>query len=317
MRRRSPRRSRLLGGGPEEMPAHWNHRLKHNQEKIRTGEISSVAEVVRDLSAYGGDRGLSTGERTLLVKARRILISEVAIVKGVEAAEAEGLVDDALGGDGKAERPRDLPPRLGRRARARRGHRQPDGPAQAVHRPAWQAPPSLHPARLRGLPGGGQDLRRRRPRARKELGSGLASSKYAGCAVPGEARSLSTRSGLRALREDPRTVVLVHDGSRCLVTPRARRAHRRRGGAADVDGVVPAVPVSDTIKVAENGSVSRRSIGRGCGPSRPRRPSGWTFCAGSTPPPTTACAPRPTTPPSSRRPAGVSPSSRARRRTSS
>ena len=92
----------ILREGPEEMPDHWNHRLKHNQEKIRSGEISSVAEVVRDLSAYGGDRGLSTGERNLLAKARRILISEVALGKSLEIDEAEALVDGALRGDGKA-----------------------------------------------------------------------------------------------------------------------------------------------------------------------------------------------------------------------
>jgi CarD family transcriptional regulator len=92
----------ILRGGPEDMPAHWNHRLKHNQEKIRSGEISSVAEVVRDLSAHGGDRGLSTGERNLLAKARRILISEVALGKSLEVDEAETLVDDALRGGGKA-----------------------------------------------------------------------------------------------------------------------------------------------------------------------------------------------------------------------
>jgi CarD family transcriptional regulator len=91
----------ILGSGPEDMPAHWNHRLKHNQEKIRSGEISRVAEVVRDLSAHGGDRGLSTGERNLLAKARRILVSEVALGKNLEAGEAEALVDGALRGDGK------------------------------------------------------------------------------------------------------------------------------------------------------------------------------------------------------------------------
>ncbi len=91
----------VLRGGPEDMPAHWNHRLKHNQDKLRSGEISSVAEVVRDLSAHGDDRGLSTGERNLLAKARRILISEVALGKRLETREAEALVDGALHGDGK------------------------------------------------------------------------------------------------------------------------------------------------------------------------------------------------------------------------
>jgi len=86
----------LLGGEVTEMPSNWNHRLKHNQGKIKSGEIHQVAEVVRNLSRYGADSGLSTGERTMLMKARQILSSEVALVKGVDPAEAERLVDDAL-----------------------------------------------------------------------------------------------------------------------------------------------------------------------------------------------------------------------------
>lgn len=80
--------------------------------------------------------------------------------------------------------------------------------------------------------------------------------KYASCAPPGESRSHSTRSGLLMCLEDPQTIVLVHDGSRCLVTPvlidRVVEAAKERG----VDGVIPTVPVSDTIKVTENGSVT-------------------------------------------------------------
>lgn len=79
-----------------EMPANWNHRLKHNREKIRSGDISEVAEVVRNLSVYGGEHGLSTGERGMLVKARQILISEIALVRDVDPEEAASLVDDAL-----------------------------------------------------------------------------------------------------------------------------------------------------------------------------------------------------------------------------
>jgi CarD family transcriptional regulator len=90
----------ILREAPEEMPEHWNHRLKHNQEKIRSGEISRVAEVVRDLSDYGDEHGLSTGERNLLAKARRILISEVALCKNLTPEVAEALVDGALDGKG-------------------------------------------------------------------------------------------------------------------------------------------------------------------------------------------------------------------------
>ena len=80
-------------------------------------------------------------------------------------------------------------------------------------------------------------------------------TKYAKCAEPGGARSLSTRNGLILCEEDPGTVVLVHDGSRCLVTPYLIGCvvEAARGGA---DGVVPAIPVSDTIKVAREGAVS-------------------------------------------------------------
>jgi CarD family transcriptional regulator, regulator of rRNA transcription len=86
----------VLGADTTQMPSNWNHRLKHNREKIKSGEISQIAEVVRNLSVYGGEHGLSTGERTMLMKARQILVSEIALVRGLEIAEAERMVDDAL-----------------------------------------------------------------------------------------------------------------------------------------------------------------------------------------------------------------------------
>ena len=86
----------VLGADTTDMPSNWNHRLKHNREKIKSGEISQIAEVVRNLSVYGGEHGLSTGERTMLMKARQILVSEIALVRDVGAAEAERLVDGAL-----------------------------------------------------------------------------------------------------------------------------------------------------------------------------------------------------------------------------
>ena len=90
----------------------------------------------------------------------------------------------------------------------------------------------------------------------EDLADEAGITKYAGCAEPGEARSLSARSGLLLCEEGPETIVLVHDGSRCLITPELieRVIEAARGGA---DGVIPVVPVSDTIKVAENGSIER------------------------------------------------------------
>ena len=81
-------------------------------------------------------------------------------------------------------------------------------------------------------------------------------SKYAGCAPPGESRSLSARSGLSLLEEAPETIVLVHDGSRCLVTlGLVRRVVAALVGDPGADGVVPALPVPDTTKLVENGTI--------------------------------------------------------------
>lgn len=86
----------VLRGEATDMPGNWNHRFKHNQGKIRNGEILEVAEVVRNLSTYGAEHSLSTGERNMLLKARRILASEMALVKGMEIDETETLINDAL-----------------------------------------------------------------------------------------------------------------------------------------------------------------------------------------------------------------------------
>jgi 2-C-methyl-D-erythritol 4-phosphate cytidylyltransferase len=80
-------------------------------------------------------------------------------------------------------------------------------------------------------------------------------SKYAACAEPGESRSLSTRNGLLLCEDDPETIVLVHDGSRCLVTPDLiGRVVEAAWAGSKPDGVVPGIPVSDTIKVAGEGT---------------------------------------------------------------
>ncbi len=90
----------------------------------------------------------------------------------------------------------------------------------------------------------------------KNLAGEAGFSKYAGCALPGEARSLSTKNGLGLLsHEPPETIVLVHDGSRCLLTPELVGRVVEAALSEGVDGVVPAVPVPDTIKVAEDGAV--------------------------------------------------------------
>lgn len=87
-------------------------------------------------------------------------------------------------------------------------------------------------------------------------------SRYAGCAAPGESRPHSTMSGLALMEEPEETIVLVHDGSRCLVTSRLIE----RVVAAfseEVEGVIPVLPISDTVKEVREGVV-RETLDRSC-----------------------------------------------------
>jgi 2-C-methyl-D-erythritol 4-phosphate cytidylyltransferase len=91
----------------------------------------------------------------------------------------------------------------------------------------------------------------------EDLAQRAGISKYFACADAGDTRSLSTRNGLRLCEEDPETLVLVHDGSRCLVTPDLiGRVVEAASQASGPDGVVPGVAVSDTIKVVRGNVVS-------------------------------------------------------------
>ncbi|MSS83223.1 CarD family transcriptional regulator [Actinomycetaceae bacterium WB03_NA08] len=79
-----------------EEPSNWSRRFKANQEKIATGNIVRVSEVVRDLSRRDADKGLSAGEKRMLTKARQILVSELKLARDVDEDEATEELDQAL-----------------------------------------------------------------------------------------------------------------------------------------------------------------------------------------------------------------------------
>ena len=72
---------KVLLGGSTEMPKNWNRRFKHNRDKMKTGDILELAEVVRNLSLRDHEKGLSTGEKQMYVKAKKILASELMYAK--------------------------------------------------------------------------------------------------------------------------------------------------------------------------------------------------------------------------------------------
>ena len=79
-----------------EEPTNWSRRYKANVEKIATGDIVRVAEVVRDLSRRDNEKGLSVGEKRMLAKARQILISELALARETDEEEATAQLDKVL-----------------------------------------------------------------------------------------------------------------------------------------------------------------------------------------------------------------------------
>ena len=80
------------------MPANWNRRYRENTDKLKSGEIDQVAEVVRNLSRADRRRKLSAVENKMLGHARQILISELALAGEMSAEEAAALVEQAIRG---------------------------------------------------------------------------------------------------------------------------------------------------------------------------------------------------------------------------
>jgi CarD family transcriptional regulator len=91
-----------------EMPKNWNRRFKHNRDKIKTGDIYELAEVVRNLAVREAEKGLSTGEKQMFTRAKRILASELMYALELDEEEVEEhiyeLVGGSSGGNGNGSR---------------------------------------------------------------------------------------------------------------------------------------------------------------------------------------------------------------------
>lgn len=74
----------------------WNHRYRMNMEKIRSGDIFALAEVVRTLSHRDREKGLSTAERKMLENARQILLSEIVLIRDLKLEQASSFLDHVL-----------------------------------------------------------------------------------------------------------------------------------------------------------------------------------------------------------------------------
>ena len=79
-----------------EMTANWNRRYRENMQKIKSGNLAEVARVVKGLMMRDVERGLSTGERKMLLSAKQILISEIVLSKKLSYEEVELHINTAM-----------------------------------------------------------------------------------------------------------------------------------------------------------------------------------------------------------------------------
>lgn len=86
----------ILGEDETQTDMNWNKRYRENMDKMKTGDIYEVADVVRNLSFKQKEKGLSTGEKKMLTNAKQILVSELALVESLNQDVIEGQIDEKI-----------------------------------------------------------------------------------------------------------------------------------------------------------------------------------------------------------------------------
>ena len=86
----------ILGENETEMSQNWNKRYRDNMDKMKSGDIYEVADVVRNLSFKQKEKGLSTGEKKMLNNAKQILVSELVLAEHASEEEVEKLVENKI-----------------------------------------------------------------------------------------------------------------------------------------------------------------------------------------------------------------------------
>lgn len=100
----------VLEANETEMSNNWNKRYKENMEKMKSGSIYEVADVVRNLSYKQKEKGLSTGEKKMLNNAKQILVSELVLAEHASQEEVEQLVENKINTSFKMFRAEDIQP---------------------------------------------------------------------------------------------------------------------------------------------------------------------------------------------------------------
>ena len=86
----------ILGEDETEMSQNWNKRYRDNMDKMKSGDIFEVADVVRNLSFKQKEKGLSTGEKKMLNNAKQILVSELVLAEHASQDEIEKVIENKI-----------------------------------------------------------------------------------------------------------------------------------------------------------------------------------------------------------------------------
>ncbi len=82
-----------------EMSENWSQRFRENMENLKTGDPFEMAEITRNLEIRDREKGLSTSEKKMLSKTRKMLVSELIIVGSITPEEAGRMIDEAIAPD--------------------------------------------------------------------------------------------------------------------------------------------------------------------------------------------------------------------------
>ena len=86
----------VLEQNETDMDKNWNKRYRDNMDKMKSGDIYEVADVVRNLSFKQKEKGLSTGEKKMLNNAKQILVSELVLAEHASQEEVEEIVETKI-----------------------------------------------------------------------------------------------------------------------------------------------------------------------------------------------------------------------------
>ena len=87
---------KVLEENKAETEMNWNKRYRNNMERMKSGDIYEIGDIVRNLSHKQKNRSLSTGEKKMLLNAKQILVSEIVLAAQMDKDAVEELVDSKI-----------------------------------------------------------------------------------------------------------------------------------------------------------------------------------------------------------------------------